>query len=92
MILPGVKLVIFVDGCFWHGCPAHYQEPDDGRDYWRRKLCLNTERDRRVDAQLRLLGWQVHRVWEHDLLKGRLDMTVHVIEGLISTLKTPLPN
>ena len=61
------KLAIFVDGCFWHGCPKHGRNPDSNPEYWVPKLARNRARDRAVTRELRRLGWTVVRFWEHDL-------------------------
>jgi len=63
------RLAIFVDGCFWHGCPKHCRIPAGNRAFWERKFAANTARDRRVNRELRKLGWRVVRIWEHDLAK-----------------------
>src|SRR5436190_12484245 len=59
---PGVRLAIFVDGCFWHSCPTHGNQPRANTDYWRPKLERNTARDRAVDEALAAAGWRVFRV------------------------------
>lgn len=59
------RVAVFVDGCFWHGCPDHQHVPKTNRDYWVPKLEANVERDRRVDAGLAEDGWVVVRIWEH---------------------------
>jgi len=61
------RIVIFVDGCFWHGCPKHSNMPVNNREFWMRKLTGNKTRDRLVTRELRKQGWRVIRVWEHDL-------------------------
>lgn len=61
------RLVIFVDGCFWHGCPAHSRHVSASGKYWIEKIARNRERDRRVRRVLRASGWRVIRIWEHDL-------------------------
>lgn len=66
---PASKLAIFVDGCFWHGCPKHGRKPASNTAYWHRKLARNKVRDRAVSRFLRKEGWHVLRVWEHDLAK-----------------------
>ena len=63
------RLAIFVDGCFWHGCPKHCKLPSGNRMFWEKKLSTNRERDRRVNRELRKLGWRVIRIWEHDLAR-----------------------
>lgn len=64
------RLALFVDGCFWHGCPRHCKLPTGNRAFWEKKLSANQERDRRVNRQLRKLGWRVIRIWEHDLVRN----------------------
>lgn len=58
------RLVLFVDGCFWHGCPRHGHTPRSRQEYWVEKLAGNARRDRRVSRALRADGWTVIRVWE----------------------------
>ena len=57
---------MFVDGCFWHGCPKHQSVPRSNRAFWEAKFARNIERDRRNDAALAAAGWTVVRVWEHE--------------------------
>nr|WP_268912063.1 very short patch repair endonuclease [Leucobacter soli] len=59
------RVAVFVDGCFWHGCPEHATYPKSNADYWLPKLARNIERDRETDAELEERGWAVVRVWEH---------------------------
>ena len=66
-IFPSVRLAIFIDGCFWHGCLRCYRRPATNRAYWDQKLIGNLARDRRVNRELRARGWAVKRVWEHRL-------------------------
>lgn len=61
----GLKLAVFIDGCFWHGCPEHATRPAANRDWWAQKLDANIARDRRTDDTLRKRGWVVRRFWEH---------------------------
>jgi len=62
------RLVIFVDGCFWHGCPyCNRIMPETNRDYWQRKIRRNRDRDIRNTLELEGLGWMVLRIWEHEL-------------------------
>lgn len=64
------KVAVFVDGCFWHGCPKHSNLPVNNREFWARKLGANVARDRLVSRTLRRKGWIVVRIWEHDLMKN----------------------
>jgi DNA mismatch endonuclease Vsr len=61
------KLAVFVDGCFWHGCAKCYVRPRQNRKFWDAKFARNTERDRKVNKALKAAGWQVLRIWEHEL-------------------------
>jgi DNA mismatch endonuclease (patch repair protein) len=77
LVLPGspdltfrrLRLAVFVDGCFWHGCPQHGTVPKTNTPFWVAKILRNRRRDRQVDRRLKLLGWRVLRVWEHDIRK-----------------------
>ena len=61
------RLAVFVDGCFWHGCPRHGTRPRGNAAFWRAKFRRNRERDRRDSRSLRRAGWKVLRLWEHEL-------------------------
>ena len=60
------RLVIFVDGCFWHCCPKHSNLPENNREFWQKKLDANRRRDKLVTRTLRKSGWYVLRIWEHE--------------------------
>jgi DNA mismatch endonuclease (patch repair protein) len=66
VVFTRARLAVFVDGCFWHSCPAHGNIPRANRDYWVPKLDRNVRRDRAVDAALTEAGWTVLRAWEHE--------------------------
>ena len=68
-IFPKEQLAIFVDGCFWHGCPRCYIQPKHNAKFWRDKIGGNKRRDLRVSRQLRSEGWSVCRIWECRLKK-----------------------
>lgn len=68
-VFPKLKVAVFVDGCFWHGCPKHSNLPVNNRPFWQRKLHGNRLRDLRVNRKLRGQGWLVLRIWEHDLTR-----------------------
>lgn len=61
------KIAVFVDGCFWHGCPEHYTRPGTRKRFWDKKLRSNVERDIKQTSSLEALGWRVLRYWEHDV-------------------------
>lgn len=60
------RLAVFVDGCFWHGCPIHGTRSATRADYWGPKIADNQVRDARQERLLESAGWQVIRVWEHE--------------------------
>jgi DNA mismatch endonuclease, patch repair protein len=78
--------VVFVDGCFWHGCPKCFQAPRQNASYWAAKIGGNRRRDRRVTRALRHEGIKVIRLWEHDLEK-RTRKVLKVLEVLGSRQK-----
>ncbi|OAM89406.1 very short patch repair endonuclease [Termitidicoccus mucosus] len=70
-----LRLAVFVDGCFWHGCPRHGTQPASNAKFWREKIKRNKARDKEVNRTLRAKGWHVMRIWEHELARkneGRL--------------------
>lgn len=66
IVFPAARVVVFVDGCFWHRCPDHGVLPRNNRDWWLNKLEANVARDRAKDLRLAGLGWRVLHVWEHE--------------------------
>jgi DNA mismatch endonuclease (patch repair protein) len=66
-VFPTEKVALFVDGCFWHGCPQCYRRPHSSRKYWDEKVTRNIKRDRKNRALLREMGWVPVRIWEHSL-------------------------
>ncbi|AZG47183.1 very short patch repair endonuclease [Gordonia insulae] len=80
----GIRLIVFIDGCFWHGCPQHATRPRANAEWWAEKLDNNIRRDRRTDLALIDRGWTVLRFWEHEDSKGVADRIVARIEELRS--------
>jgi DNA mismatch endonuclease, patch repair protein len=66
-IFPKQRIALFVDGCFWHGCPRHSNMPRTNRAFWVKKLRGNKRRDKFVTRELKKMQWKVVRVWEHEL-------------------------
>lgn len=66
-VFPAIKLAVFIDGCFWHGCATHGVRPATNEKFWKEKIEGNMRRDRRVARSLRRQGWSVLRIWEHEL-------------------------
>ena len=61
------RLAVFVDGCFWHGCPWHCRMPKSRQNYWVSKIARNKSRDKAIRVLLQEAGWRIHRIWEHAL-------------------------
>lgn len=66
LVFRGPRVAVFIDGCFWHGCPDHGMTPRTNTAFWSAKLSRNQERDAETDILLRDAGWVVLRFWEHD--------------------------
>ena len=66
-VFPQSRTAVFVDGCFWHGCPIHGRLPANNAEFWKLKLNANRSRDKLVGRTLRAAGWRVLRIWEHEL-------------------------
>ena len=73
VVFTKARVAVFVDGCFWHGCPEHQQVPKRNRDYWVPKFGKIAERDRRVDAALTSDGLHVIRIWEREVVQEAAD-------------------
>lgn len=73
------RVAVFLDGCFWHGCPEHGTRPRSNSEWWRTKLAANRERDEDTDRLLRANGWTVVRVWEHEVAEVAADRVVEVL-------------
>lgn len=66
MVFTKAKVAVFLDGCFWHGCPEHHTKSATNADYWAEKVRRNRERDAETDSLFAAAGWLVMRVWEHE--------------------------
>ena len=66
LVFAGSRVAVFIDGCFWHGCPAHSSTPRTNAVYWTAKIAANRARDTRASLLLSAAGWTVVRVWEHE--------------------------
>lgn len=82
------KIAVFVDGCFWHGCPDHKGKPAANAAWWAAKLAGNVARDHETDAHLRALGWTVLRFWEHTDIDSAADA---VVAEWVARLDRPPP-
>ena len=82
IVFPGPKVAVFVDGCFWHGCPEHYVRPRSSTDFWAKKLAKNVRRDVDQTRKLEALGWRVCRVWEHEIFEQPDNVATRVEEAV----------
>ncbi|MCR2784150.1 very short patch repair endonuclease [Microbacterium sp. zg-YB36] len=69
IVFTRARVAVFIDGCFWHGCPEHYQAPARNGEFWLTKRLRNRERDDETNQVLRGNGWHVLRIWEHEVRK-----------------------
>lgn len=72
-VFPHRRIVVFVDGCFWHGCPVHCRRPSSNQTYWNAKIARNRKRDQTVRRRLKGRGWSVLNVWEHELRRDAVE-------------------
>lgn len=84
LIFSPYKVVVFVDGCFWHKCPAHFVQPKTRPEFWKNKINSNAARDRRNNEILQSEGWKVVRIWEHEINQSIEDSVARVVDALES--------
>lgn len=89
IVFVSARVAVFVDGCFWHGCPKHATYPKSNQDYWLPKLAENRERDQRQSAKLRRAGWRVIRVWEHDCLPPDRRAVKRIVDAVRTRQSNP---
>lgn len=80
---PKKKLAVFLDGCFWHGCPTCYRRPHSNKKYWDKKVARNKARDVKAETELTRQGWRAIRLWEHEVL----DHAQECVDKLLTELK-----
>lgn len=85
VVFPKARLVVFIDGCFWHRCPVDYREPSTRQDFWRKKIEGNVARDRQVNRILASKGWKIMRIWEHEVK----EQPEKVVRNLIEQISKP---
>lgn len=88
-VFPKQRLVVFVDGCFWHNCPIHGSMPTSNIVFWQNKLQRNSKRDHQVNLRLRKDGWRILRVWQHELseplkVAKRIDRQLLLLSSVIA--------
>jgi len=83
---PRARLAVYVDGCFWHGCPNHHVRPRANTEWWGWKIQRNQARDRDTDRELRESGWEPLRIWEHEPLEEAADQVVAAYQRRLQAL------
>lgn len=82
IVLRRYKTVIFIDSCFWHGCPKHLRMPSSNQRYWKAKIIRNKERDKDINSYYRKNNWRIIRLWEHNILKNLKKCTKLIEDAL----------
>jgi DNA mismatch endonuclease (patch repair protein) len=81
MVFPRTRVAVFLDGCFWHGCPDHHTVAKTNAVFWAEKVSTNRRRDADTDARLLSEGWTVVRVWEHEPIEEAARRVASTVEG-----------
>lgn len=85
IVIQKYKIVIFVDSCFWHGCPIHFKRPKSNQEFWDKKIARNRERDKEIDQYYIEKGWNIKHIWEHEIrsdLEGATNETMEFINAI----------
>lgn len=90
LVFTSFRTVVFIDGCFWHKCPNHFVQPKTRTQFWLDKINGNVARDQRNNKALRSQGWQVVRIWEHEI-KESLEGSVACVVDVLEKQKGSLP-
>ena len=89
LVFTRARVAVYVDGCFWHSCPAHATIPKANREWWVAKLETNVRRDRDTDTRLSEAGWNVVRVWEHEPVEAAAERIALVVRVAVDSLSFP---
>ncbi|CAM5671735.1 Very short patch repair endonuclease OS=Streptomyces alboniger OX=132473 GN=CP975_12890 PE=3 SV=1 [Streptomyces alboniger] len=89
IVFTKVKVAIFLDGCFWHGCPEHATHPKANAEWWRLKLDKNMARDRETSDHLHAAGWTVLRFWEHESVE---EVARQIVDAVAARRPPPRPS
>jgi len=92
MVFRPAKVAVFIDGCYWHGCPEHYVPPQTNPGYWSDKVARNMARDRDTDQRLEEAGWTVLRFWEHEPSEDCATRIAAEVEKRRSAARTAKPD
>lgn len=79
-VFPRLKTAVFIDGCFWHSCPKHCRMPSSNKKYWNNKIEKNKIRDKKITKVLKIKGWHVIRIWEHEIKLGKLSRKLQLLK------------
>lgn len=75
-----LKIAVFIDGCFWHGCHSHCRMPSSNVKYWNNKIEKNKIRDKQITKALKMKSWKIIRIWEHEIKTGKLNQKLKRIK------------
>ncbi len=89
IVMASKKIAVFIDGCFWHGCPEHYVRPRSSKRFWDDKLTENVTRDRRQILKAAAEGWTAIRVWEHEVKESLEAVTERVLAHVNDANRAP---
>ncbi|MEU6136093.1 very short patch repair endonuclease [Nocardioides sp. NPDC047086] len=83
LVFSRARVAVFIDGCYWHGCPDHGTAARTNADYWSAKIQRNRDRDRDTDTLLTSAGWTVLRFWEHDSVDAVVDVILRTVHPIV---------
>jgi DNA mismatch endonuclease (patch repair protein) len=92
LVFTRARVAVFLDGCFWHGCPEHFHMPATNPDYWEPKIAANVARDGETDRLLAAEGWAVLRFWEHTVAVEAATRIEGVVRERLAGLRRPPPS
>jgi DNA mismatch endonuclease (patch repair protein) len=81
VVFPRARIAVFVDGCYWHGCPEHHRPAATNSEFWRTKIADNKRRDAETNRMLADQGWTVIRCWEHEEPSSVAERVVSAVDG-----------
>lgn len=86
IVFSRLRLAIFIDSCFWHGCPYHFRMPKSNVNYWNEKINRNKQRDEELNKKYKEMNWKIIRIWEHEIMKD-LESIIDKIEVIVEKNK-----
>ena len=87
LVFASARVAVFVDGCFWHGCPEHYVASRSNQEYWTEKIAGNRARDAETDARFLAHGWLPLRVWAHVPPEEAADLIAEAVRGRLASAR-----